>query len=55
MDGVINLQSKFLTCLKELEGQKWKRDRRKGDAVTGPTWDPFHGWGHQVLALLLML
>lgn len=30
-------------CLKELPGQKWKRDWRKGGQKSGPTWDPYHG------------
>jgi len=28
------------SCLKEMQGQKWSRDRREGHPVTSPTWDP---------------
>ena len=41
-------QSKFLTqnyfCLKEMQGQKWRRDLRKSFLVTRPICDPSHGW-----------
>jgi hypothetical protein len=47
---VTNSQSKFLTqncsCLKELQGQQWRRDLRKGGPMTTPTWNPcFRGLG----------
>lgn len=46
-DGVAILQSKPLTqicsCLKELQGQKQRRDWRKGGPVTGPNWGPSQG------------
>ena len=32
-----------LFCLKELQGQKWRRDQGKDGPVTGPTWDPAQG------------
>ena len=39
-DRVTNLQSKILTqncsCLKELQGQKWRRDSRKGGPMIVP-------------------
>lgn len=39
--------SKFLiqtfSCLKELQGQKWRRHGKKGCPVTNPTWDPSYG------------
>jgi hypothetical protein len=42
-DRVMNPQSKLLTqncsCLKKLQGQKWKRDWRKDGPMTGPTGD----------------
>ena len=57
-DGVTNPQSKFLTqncsSLKELQGQKWRRDWRKSSPMTSPNWDPSHE-GHEGLTLLLML
>jgi hypothetical protein len=46
-DGVTNLPLKFLTqnrsCLKEMQGQKWSRDERKGHPVTNPTWEQSNG------------
>jgi hypothetical protein len=40
-DGVAILQSKSQTqnysCIKDLQGQKWKRDQGKGVPVTRPT------------------
>jgi hypothetical protein len=46
-DGVALPQSKTLThncsCLKELQGQRWRRARGKGVPATGPKWDPAHG------------
>ena len=33
----------YCCCLKELQGQKWRRDRRKGGPVTGPTWNTSQG------------
>jgi hypothetical protein len=41
-DGVTHPSQKFLTqivtCLKEMQGQKWNRDRRKGHPETGLNW-----------------
>jgi hypothetical protein len=44
-DGVVVPQSETLiqNCLKELQGQKWRRDCVKGDPVTGPSWDSSQG------------
>jgi hypothetical protein len=46
MDGVTNSQSNSLaqncSCIKELQGQKWRRESRKGGPVIGPTWDQTH-------------
>jgi hypothetical protein len=43
-EGVAIPQSKTLThncsCLKVLQGQKWKKARGKGDLLTGPKWYP---------------
>ena len=43
-DGGANQQSKSLTqkcsCLKELQGQKWRRDFGKGGPVVSPIGDP---------------
>jgi hypothetical protein len=40
-------QSKTLTqncsCLKELQGQKWRRAGGNESPVTGPNWDPAQG------------
>jgi hypothetical protein len=48
-DGVAIPQSKTLThncsCLKELQGQKWRRDWGKGGPVTGPSLRPFSRGG----------
>ena len=45
-DCVTNPESKFLnqnwSCLNELQGQKWRRDWRKGHPKTFPTWNPSH-------------
>jgi hypothetical protein len=46
-DGVAIPQSKTLTqncsCIKELQGQKWRRDWEKGGPVTSPNWGPAQG------------
>jgi hypothetical protein len=46
-DGVDISQSKTLiqncSCLKELQGQNWRRDWGKEAPVTGPNWDPSQG------------
>jgi hypothetical protein len=31
------------SCLKELQGQKWRGARGKGDPVTVPKWNPAQG------------
>ena len=45
--GVVIPQSKTLTqncsCIKELQGQKWRRDWEKGGPVTSPNWGPAQG------------
>jgi hypothetical protein len=57
-DVVAIPQSKALThncsCLKELQGQKWRKVWEKGVPVTGPSWDPAQGKA-RALTLLLML
>jgi hypothetical protein len=57
-DRVTNPQSKFLTqncsCLKKLQGQKWRRDWRKGSSMTSPP-GIYLMRGHQGLTLSLML
>jgi hypothetical protein len=27
-----------------MQAQEWGRDWGKGQTITCPTWDPFHGW-----------
>ena len=50
----VKISDKKCSYLKELQGQKWRRDRGKGGPMTGPTGDLPHG-ETSGLTILLML
>jgi len=35
--------TKNLSCLQDVQGERWSRDLGDGQPMSGPTWDPPHG------------